>query len=238
MAKRKGQLVCQHLEGISRRVLQSYPDIVRDLSRGRHGIYALYRRDRLYYLGLATDLRRRLKEHLRDQHAQTWDRFSLYLTVGDDHINEIESLFLRISKPHGNKVTPSLANSQNLLNDVRSQIKTRQNLELEDIAPTRRATVKAREKRKAKPVVAKRTGPQPVLAQYASKRFPIRFSYKSKTYRATGRRDGTIFDHKGKIFTSPSGAAKAITGRESDGWHCWQYERAPGDWVPLKTLRE
>ncbi|MCJ7796110.1 MAG: GIY-YIG nuclease family protein, partial [Thermoleophilia bacterium] len=84
MAKRKAQLVCQHLERIPRKVLQDYPEIVRDMARGRNGIYALYRRDRLHYLGLARDLRRRLKQHLHDQQAQTWDRFSLYLTVGDD----------------------------------------------------------------------------------------------------------------------------------------------------------
>ena len=56
MPKRKAQLVCQHLERIPRKVLQDYPEIVRDMARGRNGIYALYRRDRLHYLGLARDL--------------------------------------------------------------------------------------------------------------------------------------------------------------------------------------
>lgn len=53
MPKRRGQLVCQHLENVSRDLLQSYPDIFREFVKGRHGIYALYRRDRLYYVGLA-----------------------------------------------------------------------------------------------------------------------------------------------------------------------------------------
>jgi len=237
MAKRKGQLVCQHLEGIPRRVLESYPDIVRGMARGRHGIYALYRRDRLYYLGLATDLRQRLKQHLRDQHAQAWDRFSLYLTIGDDHIREIESLFLRISKPRGNKVTPGLARSENLVRVLRSEIKARQRIELIDIGPGNRAGVKERERRKAK-VRPQRAGRQPVLAQYVTTRLPIRFTYKGKVHRATVLEDGSIFGHGGQRFTSPSGAARAVTGRKRDGWQTWRYERAPGDWVPLDTLRK
>jgi len=237
MAKRTNQLVCQHLEGISRRVLASYPDIIRGMARGRHGIYALYRRDKLYYVGLATDLRQRLKQHIRDQHAQTWDRFSLYLTVGDDHIREIESLFLRISKPRGNKVTPGLAHSENLLGELRSHIKGRQQAELEDIAPRGRRKAKSQPKRKpSRP--APRAGRTPVLAQYVSKRLHLRMTYKGKEYRATVRKDGTIFGHKGTIFTSPSSAGQAVIGRPVDGWHRWRYERAPGDWVPLDELRK
>jgi len=52
-----GRLVCQHLENVARDLLQDYPDIIRSLARGRHGIYALYRGDRLYYLGLAARMR-------------------------------------------------------------------------------------------------------------------------------------------------------------------------------------
>ena len=71
------QLVCQHLENLSRVALEKYQDIIRDYVRHRHGIYALYRKDRLYYVGLAANLRSRLTAHLRDRHAGTWDRFSI-----------------------------------------------------------------------------------------------------------------------------------------------------------------
>jgi len=30
----------------------------------------------------------------------------------------------------------------------------------------------------------------------------------------------------------------AITGRAMNGWTCWTYERAPGDWVKLDELRK
>ena len=40
MAKRRSQLVCQHLENISRRMLEEYQDVIRAFVRGRNGIYA------------------------------------------------------------------------------------------------------------------------------------------------------------------------------------------------------
>ncbi len=58
-------LVTQHLEWISSAFLETYQDIVKQYVKGRHGVYALYRGTDLYYVGLAGDLRRRLKHHLR-----------------------------------------------------------------------------------------------------------------------------------------------------------------------------
>jgi hypothetical protein len=71
-------LVCQHLENISRQALEKYQHIIKQYVRYRHGVYALYRRDKLYYVGLASNLRTRLGHHLKDRHGQSWDRFSVY----------------------------------------------------------------------------------------------------------------------------------------------------------------
>src|SRR6266511_3304469 len=100
MAQR-AQLVCQQLENVSSVVLEEYQDIIRHYIRGRNGVYALYKREKLYYVGLATNLRSRLKQHLRDRHGESWDRFSVYLTIGDSHLKEMESLLLRITHPTG-----------------------------------------------------------------------------------------------------------------------------------------
>ena len=56
MAKR-AQLVCQHLENISSDALDKYQDVIRSYVRSRQGIYALYRKNKLYYVGLAGNLR-------------------------------------------------------------------------------------------------------------------------------------------------------------------------------------
>lgn len=62
MKSRKGQLVCQHLENISRKALENYQNIIKEYVKGRHGVYALYRKGNLYYVGLASNLRNRLKQ--------------------------------------------------------------------------------------------------------------------------------------------------------------------------------
>ena len=61
------------------------------------GIYALFRKGRLYYVGLATALRSRLKAHIKNRHGNSWDSFSIYLTIKDQHMREIEALLLRIA---------------------------------------------------------------------------------------------------------------------------------------------
>ena len=103
MPKRK-PLVTQHLERISRDALAKYQNIIRRYVRGRWGVYALYRGNRLYYVGLASNLSGRLNRHLKDRHKESWDRFSVYLTIGDSHLKELESLILRVVRPFGNKM--------------------------------------------------------------------------------------------------------------------------------------
>lgn len=55
--KRRSPLVSQFLEKASWKVLRDYPEIIRGYIRRRHGVYALYRKARLYYVGLANNLR-------------------------------------------------------------------------------------------------------------------------------------------------------------------------------------
>jgi hypothetical protein len=44
------------LENISRDVLEQHQDIVRQYIRHRKGVYALYRRGKIYYVRLANNL--------------------------------------------------------------------------------------------------------------------------------------------------------------------------------------
>src|SRR4051812_47122079 len=129
----RASLVCQQLENISREALEKYQAIIRNYTRKRNGVYALYKSDRLYYVGLAIDLRRRLKQHLKDKHIDAWDRFSIYITIGDNHIKEMESLLLRITRPSGNKQIGKFAKCDNLVRRFRRDIKTLQNEEITSI---------------------------------------------------------------------------------------------------------
>jgi hypothetical protein len=229
MRVNRGQLVSQHLENISRTALEKYQNILKDYVKGRHGVYALYRKGHLYYVGLASNLRNRLKTHLKDRHAQTWDSFSVYLTISDSHLHELETLILKIASPKGNKQSGNFINAQDLRPMFRKEVKKAQQKELIGLGLKKTKKVEMQKSIEQK-------GRKAVLAPYANKRFEIRFRYKGKTHKAMVRKDGTIL-YGGKVYNSPSMAASAIKRRASNGWTDWKYERAPGDWLLIDNLR-
>ena len=118
-------LLFQHLEKVSGKLLTTYPDIVRDLIGRQSGVYALYKKDKLYYVGLARKLSGRLRAHLRDRHKGCWDTFSIYLTNNDKHMKEIESLLLQIARPVGNKVGGKPSGSVNLKTRLSRAVRVR-----------------------------------------------------------------------------------------------------------------
>jgi hypothetical protein len=223
-------LVCQHLENISSEALEKYQKIIRQYVRKRSGVYALYRGDRLYYVGLAHNLRSRLKTHLRDRHRKLWNRFSVYFTIGSEHMKELESLVLRISKPIGNKVKGKFRRSENLLRLFAKDIRNSQKDEFNQILGREitRLVLDGKEKK----------GRKVLLAKYIQKSLRLRTKYKGKVYKASVRRNGMIVLN-GRKFYSPSKAGKSIVakGTAVNGWFFWEYERAPGDWVCLNELR-
>ncbi|MGA2075437.1 MAG: GIY-YIG nuclease family protein [Terriglobia bacterium] len=222
------QLVCQHLENISGDVLEDYQKIIREYVSRRQGVYALYNDDDLYYVGLASNLSTRLKAHLGDKHAGRWNRFSVYLTIGDKHLRELETLILRVvkPKPEGNSKSGKFARSQDLRARLDRDIKQRDREKRDHIFGRIEETV-----RQVLP------GPMPPLCPYVKKVFRLRGRSRGKTLQASVRDDGTI-RLQGKVYHTPSAAAVAATGYQVDGWDFWKYERAPGDWVRLDELRK
>jgi len=229
MAKRT-PLVCQELENISREALGKYQDIIRQYVRRRHGVYALYRRSKLHYVGLASNLRSRLGHHLKDRHQDSWDRFSVYLTIGDTHLKELEALILRIVKPAGNKVKGKFAKCEDIRKKFARDVRRDQRDELRSLL----GKVGAKEKNEG--AVSELKGS--VLAIYITAPINLRATFKGKTLAARVRRDGLI-RFKGEVYRSPSLAAAAACKRATcNGWTFWKYERAPGDWVSLNELRK
>lgn len=236
MAKRV-QLVSQFLESVSREVLNDYRNIIQNYIRGRQGVYALYRRGKLHYVGLASSLSARLKHHLKDGHQKKWDRFSVYLTIGDTSMKEMETLLLRIVDPPGNRVKGKFHRAENLKRLLRADIRSFHNQTLDDIFG-RKVTLATKKKAKKKPRRLKNAPKRtPILAGYTDDKFWIRGRTHGKTVRAYVRSDGAIRFRK-EIFSSPSVAAAVATQRQTcNGWKFWEYERAPGDWVSLDHLR-
>jgi len=228
LMQRIPQLVCQHLENISGDVLEDYQDIIREYVRRRQGVYALYHDDDLYYVGLASDLSSRLKAHLSDKHAGQWNRFSVYLTIGDKHLRELETLILHVLKPRpeGNSMAGRFARSEDLRARLDRDIKQRDQ--------EKRDHIFGKTDEKIRVVLP---GRMPQLCPYVKKVSRLRGRSKGKTFHAPVRNDGSI-RLQGKVYFSPSAAAQAITGYAVDGWLFWKYERAPGDWVLLDEVRK
>ena len=107
-------IVTGHLEKISAKVFDDFSSVITDLIKGHQGIYALFKKDRLYYVGLAGNLKGRIHSHNTDRHQNKWTHFSLYIVRKEDHIREIESLVLRIAYPKGNSIKGKLKQSEDL----------------------------------------------------------------------------------------------------------------------------
>lgn len=224
-------LVLEHLEKVSSKMLDEHQRLIRDYIRGKNGIYALYRGPKLYYVGLATDLRGRLKAHLRDRLKGSWDLFSIYLTADDHYLKELESLILRVASPKGNNQGGNLPGSKNLLKQLDADIRAHQNTQRRNLLG--RPLLNTRPTKLSK-ISARRV---PSLSGYFQKPTWIRLTYKGREYRAKVATSGHI-RLDGQIYNSPSMAGKRIYGRNINGWGHWKYQASPGLWVPIDALRK
>jgi len=98
---------------------------LQEIMRGYAGIYALYRKNRLYYVGLTTkSLLGRIKHHRHDKHAGKWDHFIIFRIQKVRYLKDIETLIHHLSDPQGNKVkgkVPRDANLNRILQKILSE---------------------------------------------------------------------------------------------------------------------
>lgn len=100
----KGALIKGVSRPLPRELLRepTFREELRELMRGYSGLYVLYKRKSLYYIGLANDLFWRLHTHTRDRHKKKWDRFAIYRIARVRYLKDIESLLLSVADPPGN----------------------------------------------------------------------------------------------------------------------------------------
>ncbi|MFZ0470418.1 MAG: GIY-YIG nuclease family protein [Thiogranum sp.] len=227
VAKRKPRnLVTQRLERVSKDVFRKYFSLITELIGNSPGIYALYDENELYYVGKSTDLKVRVRQHLKDRHLASWTHFSLYLVRNSEHIHEIESLVIRIANPEGNRVVPKGRSRGELLRKLKKMVRQKQREEMVEMFGSRvasRCVTKSRER--------------PSLEGLVTKRHMLYRAYKGKEYKAFLTRKGTI-RYGNKSYTSPSGAARAIAKRNVNGWTFWFIKDLNGDWIRLRDYRE
>ena len=232
-------IVIGHLEKISSGVFERYPEQITGLTEGTQGVYALYRRQKLYYIGLASDLKRRIKWHLKDKHKGKWDRFSLYIIRKTDHIREVESVVVRIAEPRGNKQRGRLSGSKNLVRKLDAAIKERQKEERRGMLGDGKGKA-ARKKVKKRRKKAKGKKEERPLKGYFPKGKMIYTNYKGKDYKAWVYGGGTIkMIPSGQLFDSPSMAGISVTKKKTmNGWRFWKYKDKNGKLVYIDQLRK
>ena len=127
-------LISGHLSGIKRALLEgekraTFLAFLNTELPAKQGIYALYdKAGRLYYAGKASDLARRLDQHLRDRHGESWDRMTLFHVANFADVAELEGLVVATARPPGNRQKPKIGQdlrkrlSQHLKQDAVIQI--------------------------------------------------------------------------------------------------------------------
>ncbi len=228
-------LIAGYLEHISSKVFDQYHNEIASLVAKQHGVYALYKRDRLYYVGLAKDLRNRVKYHLKDKHAKKWDTFSLFLIHRTEHLKELEALLIHIAEPKGNLQKGKFAVINNLKETLKSLIEARNKTQMDNIL----GTVKKKKPLRVKQLTAPHKAPKGlVLHNLLSPSAEIRANYKGKEYSATIDDQGKIVLN-GTVYNSLSAAGVAVIDRSTvNGWTFWKYQNPKGKWVVLKELLE
>jgi hypothetical protein len=164
-----------------------------------------------------------------------WDNFSVYLTVRDQHLREIEAILLRIGKPRGNGPAGRLAQSLNLWGRVNKAVAAKHAHERRALLPKNGRLAVARKK------VRPREGAKAEASAQLSKLFPngtkLRATLKGQSFKGRLRADGSVRTG-GKLYKSLSASASALCGRSANGWSFWQAEQTHGVWMRLTRLRK
>ncbi len=234
-ARKSKPIVIGHLEKVSRGIFDKYQKQITGMIKGHHGVYALYRRNNLYYIGLATNLKNRIRSHLKDKHGTSWSHFSLYIFKKDNHIRELEALLLRIAYPEGNKQRGKLKGSTDLKPNLKHLVKIQQDKEIDELFKTHKPASKKQTKRKQKRVAAKTDRP---LKGFFEGGKVLYAKYKGKEHKAWVNRLGRI-RFNGKYYDTPTAVGKAIiTKRAVNGWNFWKYKDKSGKLLKIADLRK
>jgi len=96
---------------------------LKEIIRGYAGIYALYKGEKLYYVGLTGNLHGRIRWHLKDRHASKWDHFTIFRIQNVKYLKDIETLIQHIVFPKGNRAKGNVPRDANLSYVLREVLK-------------------------------------------------------------------------------------------------------------------
>ena len=119
----RGNLIKGVLLNISSDYFEAVGKELKKLIHEKPGIYALYKEDRLYYVGLASSLYGRVRWHLKDKHSGKWDHFSIFIIKSSKYLKDLETAIITIAEPKGNSTKGSIPNQRLLKRLLRKRIK-------------------------------------------------------------------------------------------------------------------
>lgn len=226
----KKQLITHRLEGLSKAWFKDHYELITELIGRKPGIYALYDDKDLYYVGKSTNLKGRVRHHLKDRHEGAWTHFSLFLLSSDKHIDELESIVIRIVDPRGNRRKPKGKTDNKLFKDLVKMLDEKHKLEKDELLGM--VNLKDRRKRKIKHKADKRS-----LKGLVDRKLKLSRVYKGKEYVAYLYPNGYV-KCNGKRYDSPSSAGKSIVRHGCNGWRFWYFKDAKGVLLRLDELRK
>lgn len=124
----KGSLIKGMSGRLPRDILSSilFRQRLREVMRGYAGVYALYRKDDLYYVGLSSNLLGRITHHTKDRHADRWDHFRVFRIQKVRYLRDVEILMQGLVDAPGNRVrgkVPRDADINRILREVLTEHK-------------------------------------------------------------------------------------------------------------------
>lgn len=206
------------------------------------GVYALYdKKDRLYYVGKASELRGRLKQHAKhNKHAGKWKSFSIYSTKSESAASEVEAIALALMAgwgwPKGNTQEPKFKEDKSIKDKILKAMDRQEQERQNDYKRSRKEIFSSRRGGKSVRAAARQTGASrpKSLAGLVAHKTPLKKEYKSgPPFQAFLLPSGQI-ECQGKPYSSPSAAAKAATGNKSEsGWIFWSIQDQSNTWITL-----
>lgn len=234
-ARKSKPIVEAYLERIGQKVFTDFSSVITEIIKRHQGIYALYKKDKLYYIGLASNLKNRIKHHLNDKHKNYWTHFSLYIISKQEHIKEFESVILRIAYPKGNRQKGKLAGSKNIRPLLKKKLNAEWKRKRSEILNTKKpAKLKKKTKRK---FTKTPKSDRPLKGVFPGGKV-LYAKYKAKEHKAWVNRLGRI-RFNGKYYDTPTAAGKAIITKGAiNGWNFWKYKDKSGELRKIADLRK
>lgn len=118
----KGALVRWYAEDLGAKLLEIQEETIEKVLGRKSGVYVLSRGKEPYYVGLASELRKRLPKHREDRLRNKWDRFSFY-AMRMKYIKDAETLLIRVTQPEGNEHSGHFGHHRNLKKRLKQQIR-------------------------------------------------------------------------------------------------------------------